>query len=96
MIITLQLKVESTADLARLCESLKPWLLDCGGTPTVVSTPAPQHEAPAVSNGTPDVPSAMPRCPLHPGEILRTFTKNGRQWKAHRQGEGWCSGKAKS
>ena len=34
-------------------------------------------------------------CPVHPGEMLRKFTKDGRSWWSHKLADGmWCRGKA--
>jgi hypothetical protein len=80
--ITVQLKVESIADLEKLTASLRPWLLNTSHS--------------AIDNGVVSKAVAPPQssmCPLHPGVELKTFSKHGRSWKAHKTPEGWCNGK---
>jgi hypothetical protein len=56
----------------------------------------PAQPAAAAPAAQAQEPEPMPRCPLHPGELMRLNTKNGQQWHSHRLADGtWCKGRPK-
>jgi hypothetical protein len=91
MRMVIEVEVKTTADLTRLCQAIAPLLLDIKTTPASQEPQQPAADVPVNGDS-----ASMPRCPLHPQEVLRLYAKNGRQWRAHKTADGqWCHGKEK-
>ena len=81
----LTLRSETGADLLTKLPAVLKRLGDMGAVPTN----GHGGNGPATASGTAETKP----CPLHPGETLRRFTKDGRSWWSHRLPDGsWCRG----
>jgi hypothetical protein len=78
LIISVQLKIDSLAQMAELTQALKPFLLDTGTLPVV------SHEPPMGLHLPADV------CPVH-GVPFKRHERNGKSWYSHALPDGtWC------
>jgi len=96
----LTLRADSGIELLEKAQAAITHLLQTGCTPcdSMVFRPSNNgHDSEAPHNGNGHLDNGNGdnhTCPIH-GVAMRRWEKDGRVWYSHKNGDGWCSGKAK-